>query len=166
MYFLLIGFKIIASYLQIHKDNDIKKNEEKSFDSTLLQNVGLDSYITTSDKQSLIEHSDIAILPDSLPNATISKKRKLKQPETTQSKRPMYCRNAYMHDIVKQLIKQNPYISLRTILLILESKHIECKEVTVSRYRNTERAKYITPMKDLLISLQVISKCFTIVFDY
>ena len=78
----------------------------------------------------------------------------------------MYCRNAYMHYIVKQLIKQNPYISLRTILLILESKHIECKEVTVSRYRNTERAKYITPMKDLLISLQVISKCFTIVFDY
>lgn len=144
----------------MNKYRNVKKPEEKSFDGTLLHNDELESYITSSDKRSLIEHSDIAILADSLPNSSIAKKRQIKLPETTQSKRPMYCRNAYMHYIVKQLIKQNPYISLRAILSTLESKHIECKEVTVSRYRSMERAKYITPMKDLLMSLQQISMIF------
>lgn len=114
-------------------------------------------YLASSVKPSLVENPDIPILSECLP-AVSSKKRPYKQSDITHSKRPMYCRNAYMHYIVKQLVKRNPYISLRSILNILESNHVECKEVTVARSRSEERAKYITPMKDLIHSLQDIGK--------
>ena len=66
----------------------------------------------------------------------------------------MYCRNAYMIYLVQKLVASNPYVSLQSVLRILEDRHIEFKEVTVSKFLAKERAKYITPMKDLVASFK------------
>lgn len=70
-----------------------------------------------------------------------------------QSKRPMYCRNAYTHYLVRKIVMYNPYISLQEILHILEERHVECKDVTVSKIRIEERQKLLTPMKDVVSAL-------------
>lgn len=67
-----------------------------------------------------------------------------------QSKRPMYCRNAYMHYLVRKMISYNPYVSLQEILRVLEEKHVDCKEVTVAKVRLDERSLFITSMKDII----------------
>lgn len=72
--------------------------------------------------------------------------------DVKQSKRAMYCRNAYMHFLVRKLIESNPYISLRSILAVLSSKRVDCKEVTVAKARADERARLITSLKNLLSS--------------
>lgn len=113
-----------------------------------------------SGKHPLVDPQEIPLISDCLPTPRLEKKRNNKTENLIHSKRPMYCRNAYMHYIVKQLIKNNPYISLRSILTVLESKHIECKEVTVSRFRMEERAKFITPMKSIISSFQTIRTAF------
>lgn len=77
--------------------------------------------------------------------------------EWMRSKRPMYCRNAYMHYLVKQLVKHNPYISLQSILDVLEEKHVEYKTISVAKARSDERSLYITSMKDIVPKLQSLS---------
>lgn len=74
--------------------------------------------------------------------------------DARQSKRPMYCRNAYMVYLVRKLVANNPYVSLQSVLHILDDRHIEFKEVTVSKFLAKERAQYITPMKDLVTSFK------------
>ena len=74
--------------------------------------------------------------------------------DARQSKRPMYCRNAYMIYLVRKLVASNPYVSLQSVLHILDDRHIEFKEVTVSKFLAKERAQYLTPMKDLVNSFK------------
>ena len=71
----------------------------------------------------------------------------------------MYCRNAYMIYLVRKLVASNPYVSLQSVLRILEDRHIEFKEVTVSKFLAQERAQYITPMKDLVASFKKMRNC-------
>ena len=90
-------------------------------------------------------------------NTLASSKRGGSTLEWMRSKRPMYCRNAYMHYLVKQLVKHNPYISLQSILDVLEEKHVEYKTISVAKARSDERSLYITSMKDIVPKLQSLS---------
>lgn len=116
-------------------------------DSTSL--TGMPSYLDLHDKPIMEGQSELTLL-SSLPKKT----------EIIQSSRPMYCRNAYTQCVVRKLVQQNPYISLRSILTVLESKRIEYKEVTIARYRRDERARYLTPIKQMIPSLRKIRSCF------
>ena len=89
----------------------------------------------------------------------------LRAKERLRSKRPMYCRNAYMHYLVKCLVKSNPYISLQSIIDVLEKKHVEYKTISVSKARADERSHYITSMKDIVEKLNHLSRR-SVVVDY
>lgn len=95
------------------------------------------------------QHPILIMPPVDIPSS--SKRSKMISDEK-QSKRAMYCRNAYMHFLVRKLIESNPYISLRSILAVLNSKRVDCKEVTVAKARADERARLITSLKSLLPS--------------
>ena len=60
---------------------------------------------------------------------------------------------------MKQLVKNNPYISLQSIIDVLEKKHVEYKTISVSKARADERSLYITSMKDIVEKLNHLSKC-------
>lgn len=80
-----------------------------------------------------------------------------------QSKRAMYCRNAYMHFLVQKMVELNPYISLRSILQVLNSKQVDCKESTVAKARTDERSRFITSMKNIIPAFFEMS---TLVFPH
>lgn len=96
-------------------------------------------------------------------SAPSPQKKNPRAKERLRSKRPMYCRNAYMHYIVKKLVKNNPYISLQSIIDVLEKKHVEYKTMSVSKARADERSLYITSMKDIVEKLNNLSRCIVVI---